>query len=218
VDFLQTILEFLGAHVYLVALVSTTIDATGFPFPGRIVLIFAGALAASGNGNVLALIAVAALGAVIGDHLWFVLGRWGGDRPLRVYCRLSLGSRRCVDKANDYYRRYGGLTVVIGRFFAGVRIFASPLAGAGLIPYWKFLLYEIAGAVLWSALFVGGGYMLGGRGVQLLQEYGWIAALVALAAVLGLLAPVGIRLWRRARHGPATLGEAGGERPGHARA
>jgi membrane protein DedA with SNARE-associated domain len=202
----QAILGFLADHVYAVALVATAVDGTGLPFPGRLIVVMAGAMASSSEAvSVLALVGVAAAGAVLGDHVWYVLGRWGGDRPIELYCRFSLGSGQCVRKTGEYYRKFGPATIVIGRFVAGVRIFASPLAGAGLVPYWKFLAFEVAGALLWAGLFVGAGYLLGGRAVRFLEGSTWVPLAGGLAAVLALAAPVGQRLWRRARHGPAAV-------------
>lgn len=204
-ELLRPIWSVLAAYLPLVAFVAALIDGTGLPFPGRLVLVVAGALAASQDRNVLPVVGLAALGAIIGDHVWYLAGRRGGATPLRWYCRLTLGSRRCVDRASDYYRRHGAWAIVGGRFMAGVRIFTAPLAGAGLIPYRRFLALEIAGALLWAGLFVLGGFFLGARAMDLLAGSGWVVGAAGLLAVGALALPLGQRLWRRARYGPAVL-------------
>jgi membrane protein DedA with SNARE-associated domain len=204
-DLLRPIWTVISGHLHLLAFAASLIDGTGLPFPGRLVLVIAGTLAAGDDGSVLSLVGVAALGAVIGDHVWYLAGWRGGKAPLRWYCRFTLGSRRCVDKAADYYRRYGPWAIVVGRFAAGVRIFTSPLAGAGMIPYRRFLAVEVLGAVLWAGLLVGGGYLLGGRALDLVAGSGWAAGALGAIGVSALALPLGQRLWRRARYGPAVL-------------
>ncbi len=194
--------------VYLGLFLATLIDATGFPFPGRVVLVAAGAAMAKDWTQVAMMTAAGALGAVAGDHLWYVAGRLGAAHRLTaLYCRLSLASGRCEARARARFDRFGPLAIVIGRFVAGVRLFAAPMAGAGAISYPRFLLFELIGAVAWSGLFVVLGHALGAQWRALLERYGWgvpIAA-VALLAVVGPATIILVRLARRRRHGPARL-------------
>ena len=106
--------------------------------------------------------AAGALGAVVGDHLWYAAGRLGAaDRLTALYCKLSLASGRCEARARSRFDRFGPLAIVIGRFVAGVRLFAAPMAGGGAISYPRFLLFELIGAVAWAGLFVALGYAAG---------------------------------------------------------
>jgi membrane protein DedA with SNARE-associated domain len=206
VDVLRPLWSFFSEHLAAIAFAAALIDATGVPFPGRLVLVVTGALAAGDRADVRVLIGLAALGAVIGDHVWFLAGRLGGKAPLRWYCRFTLGSRRCVDRASGYYRRFGGGAIVVGRFVAGVRFFTAPLAGAGLIPYRQFLLFEILGAALWAGMLVGGGYFLGDRAVDVVADSGWAMGVLGALGIGAMALPIGQRLWRRGRYGPAVLG------------
>jgi membrane protein DedA with SNARE-associated domain len=191
--------------VYLGLFLATLIDATGLPFPGRVALVAAGATMAEDWGQVALMTAAVALGASTGDHLWWAAGRLGAaDRLTPLYCRLSLASGRCETRARARFERFGALAIVIGRFVAGVRLFAAPMAGGGAISYPRFLLFELVGAVLWSGLFVALGYALGAQWHALLDRYGRgaaVAALVVLMAGPGLI--ILVRLARRRRHGPA---------------
>jgi len=194
--------------VYLGLFLATLIDATGFPFPGRVVLVAAGAAMAKDWTQVAMMTAAGALGAVVGDHLWYLAGHLGAaDRLTALYCKLSLASGRCEARARARFDRFGPLAIVIGRFVAGVRVFAAPMAGGGAISYPRFLLFELIGAVAWSGLFVVLGYALGAQWRALLERYGWgvpIAA-VAVLTVLGPATIILVRLARRRRHGPARL-------------
>jgi membrane protein DedA with SNARE-associated domain len=114
-----------GVLLHLAVAAATLIDATGLPFPGRILLIAAGA-GAGDPLRVVTLTLAGAVGALAGDHLWYFSGRLGGRRLLNVYCRLSLGSKRCQSRAREYFKRFGPLTVIIGRFVAGLLNRTSP--------------------------------------------------------------------------------------------
>jgi membrane protein DedA with SNARE-associated domain len=192
--------------VYLGLFLATLIDATGLPFPGRVVLVAAGAAMAKDWGDVAVMTAAGAVGALVGDHLWWVAGRLGAaGRLTALYCKLSLASGRCEARARARFDRFGPLAIVIGRFVAGVRLFAAPMAGGGAISYPRFLLFELIGATVWSGLFVAAGHALGAPWHALLARDGWgvpVAALVVLT-VLGPGVIILVRLARRRRHGPA---------------
>jgi membrane protein DedA with SNARE-associated domain len=192
---------FLAGHVYLAVFVANAIDATGIPFPGRIVLILAGALLPSNPQLALAIVA-GATGSVLGDHLLYLAGQRGGSRLLALYCRLTLGSERCVDDTVKYFRRFGPSAVLLGRYSTGVRLFAAILSGCGHLPYRRFLRYDIAGSLIYATLWVIVGYLLGDHVSAVLT---WLARhraliLIIPAAVLGIVA---YRLWRRWRYAPA---------------
>jgi len=192
---------FLAGHVYLAVFVANAVDATGIPFPGRIVLILAGALLPSNPQLALAIVA-GATGAVLGDHLLYLAGQRGGTRLLALYCRLTLGSERCVDDTVKHFRRFGPSAVLLGRYSTGVRLFAAILSGCGHLPYRRFLRYDIAGSLVYASLWVIVGYLLGDHVSAILA---WLARrrwviLIIPAAVLGIVV---YRLWRRWRYAPA---------------
>ena len=195
-----------GPLMHVVVATATFIDATGLPFPGRLFLVAAGASA--GDPMRAATLAVAgAVGAVAGDHLWYATGRLGGHSLLRAYCRLSLGSGRCVSRAREHFERFGPLTIIMGRFVAGVRIFAAPMAGTGLISYPQYLLFDAVGGLVWAGAFVGLGYLLGDQWRDMIDRFGAGPVIVAALAVvvLAAAATMAVRLLRRRRHGPARL-------------
>ncbi len=204
----ESLWSFLVAHAYAVVFAVTLIDATGTPFPGRLLLIAAGSLAAAGKASITALIALAAIAAVLGDHVWYVAGRFGGERMLALYCRVvTLGSRRCVEKAKRCFERFGPAAIIVGRFVAGVRIFVTPIAATSGMPYLRYLAYDAVGAFVWAALWIVVGFVVGERWQAWTQEYGSTTVTVAMAGAgaAGLLGVVGYRFTKRWRHGGARL-------------
>ncbi|HXH83913.1 MAG TPA: VTT domain-containing protein [Candidatus Tectomicrobia bacterium] len=194
--------DWLVRHTYVVVLLGTMVDATGLPFPGRVLLIAAGAFARRGDVNPALVVVLAAAGAALTDHVWYLAGASGRSRLLRLYCRLSLSSGRCVRRTGDWFRRYGGATIVVGRFVAGVRIFAWPLAREHGIGYPTFLALDLLGALLWAGTWVGLGMAIGDGWVEAAEDSWWIVPGLLVAVVVPVL---GVRLYRRLRYGAALV-------------
>ena len=81
----RSVVGWLGAHTYPIVFVGTLIDASGVPFPGRLLLVAAGALAGSGRGSIVVIIVLGTVAAVLMDHVWYLAGLWGGERLLRRF-------------------------------------------------------------------------------------------------------------------------------------
>ena len=197
-DILQALTGWLTAHTYAVVFVATIIDATGVPFPGRIILAAAGALAASaGDVSVLLVIALGAAGVVVSDHLWYFAGALGTDRLLlRAYCRVTGDASDCAARAKGWLRRFGALIIVVGRFVAVVRMFAWPLARAHGIRYPVFVALDVPAAIAWCAIWVGLGWLLGEQWADASEQMRWVGAAIAAAAVAAFTT---VARWRRRR-------------------
>ncbi len=190
---------------YWIVFVAIVLDNAGLPIPGELLLLLFGALAQRGDLNPMLGLLVGTAAAVSGDSIGYWLGRLAGDRVLRAYCRITLGSGTCIPKAVGYYERWGTATVIAGRFVIGLRVFLAPLAGAAGVPYRRFLLLDGVGALLWSGAFILIGFVLGGR-LDSVHE-GYRAGSLTLVAMLaaGFGGYVLMKLWRRRRHGPAAF-------------
>jgi membrane protein DedA with SNARE-associated domain len=194
--------EFLRSHAYFVVLVGTFVDATGTPFPGRLLLITAGGLAATGGVGPTPLIALATVGAVLGDHVWYVAGRLAGGRVVQLYCRLRFfGTTGCADRARTFVKRFGPAAVIVGRFVAGVRVLVTPLAAESGMPYLRYVACDAIGAALWCSLWVLLGFALGDQWAAWQDEHGkeTIVALLGAGAVVALSGAFAYRLWERRR-------------------
>jgi membrane protein DedA with SNARE-associated domain len=200
-EVVQSLTAWLSAHTYSVVFVATLIDATAIPFPGRILLAAAGAVAAAGERSATMVIAFGAAGVIITDHLWYFAGPLGGDRLLRLYCWLTFSPPDCVRRTTDWFKRFGALTIVVGRFVAAVRVLAWPLARDHGVCYPLFLALDVTAALAWTSIWVGLGWFLGDRWSQASAEARWVG--LALGAA-GTLALIGFQVWRRLRHRSAA--------------
>lgn len=198
---LEHLTGWLVQHTYSVVFVSTLIDATAIPFPGRLVVAAAGAAAAAGHASVVAVIAFGALGLIIVDHVWYLARPLRSDRLVRLYCRVTFSSPDCVERTTGWFRRFGAFTIVAGRFVAVVRVLAWPMARDHGVNYPTFLALDVVAALAWSIKWAGLGWLLGARWSEASAEARWIS--VGLG-IVGVLAFVAFRIWRRARQRTAA--------------
>jgi membrane-associated protein len=194
-DVLRPLFDWLADHTYLVVFLGTVIDATGLPFPGRLLLAAAGALAANGHARLWVVIALGALGATLVDQVWYLTITRGSNWLLhRFRRRRQRGQGR---EAADYFRRYGAATIILGRFFTVIRVMAWPLAATHGIGYGRFVLLDLVGATLWAAMWVLLGWVVGDQWESVAQSVSGWAAIAGAAVALAIAAPVALHFWRR---------------------
>src|SRR4028118_478998 len=156
---IDTLLGIFGNYVYLALffiIFAETGLAMGFFLPGDSLLVVAGLFAAAGKLNVLILLTSLFVAAVVGDAVGYYSGLKLGPRIFSR--RKSLPFRPShLEKAQSFYEKYGGKTIIIARFVPIVRTFAPIVAGAAEMSYKKFLVYNVFGGFFWvtSMLLTG---------------------------------------------------------------
>lgn len=137
---------------------------TGFvitPFlPGDSLLFAAGAISALGSLNIVGVTLLLIIAAVIGDTANYWIGHFFGqkivDNP-----KITIINQEHIDKTEQFYKKYGGKTIILARFVPIVRTFAPFVAGVGTMEYGKFIIYNVIGGVVWVTLFTLAGYFFG---------------------------------------------------------
>ena len=176
-------------HVWIYALLFFVIFAeTGFvvtPFlPGDSLLFATGALAAvDTSGTLTAPLAwlLVAAAAILGNTLNYAIGYAIGPRAFSGRYRLLRVDY--LRRTEEYFVRYGAMTIVLSRFVPIVRTFAPFVAGVGRMPYGRFQAFNILGALTWSTLFIWGGYWFGN--VPLVKShFGIVTVLIIFASLL----------------------------------
>jgi len=137
------------------------IESAGIPFPGETALLAVAAYAAAGNLDIRLVVVLGAVGAISGANLGYGVGFFGG-RPLveRLSHTLRLSASH-MTRAEVFFARHGGLTVLLGRFVLGLRSWASVMAGMSRMPIWTFELYTAVGAIAWAIVIGTIGFYLG---------------------------------------------------------
>ncbi len=134
----------------------------GFFLPGDTLLFGAGLLASQGTFNIWVLIAVVIVAAIVGDNVGYSIGRRTGPRMFKRKDGILFHQDQ-LQKAEAFYEKHGGKTIILARFVPIVRTFAPVVAGASKMPRERFMLFNVAGAILWGGGVTLAGYWLGQR-------------------------------------------------------
>ena len=155
----------------------------GFFLPGDSLLVTAGIFAAAGVVPLQWLLLPVMACAIAGDQIGYWIGRAAG--PALYRREDSLFFRRShLQRAHEFYEKYGGRAVIFARFVPIVRTFCPPVAGAARMPYTRYLLFDIFGGVLWVGAMILGGYFLGRSVPNIGQRIHYVIAVVVLLSVL----------------------------------
>jgi len=164
----QSILSSGGFYLLLIVVFAETGLFFGFFLPGDYLLFLAGLLSAAGIIHVpiytLVLSLIAA--GILGNYT----GYWFGYRTGPVLFTKNdsfFFKKRYIAVAEEFYEKYGGMALILGRFFPIVRTFAPIFAGVVKVDIKKFTLYNIIGSVGWVTTLTLAGYFLGRRFPQL---------------------------------------------------
>ncbi|WP_286276502.1 DedA family protein [Naasia aerilata] len=178
------------------------------PIPSEVILPLAGFLSQQGEMSFVLVLVAATAGAYAGALVLYFLGRvLGEERTVRGLAKLPLVDEGDFRRAAGWLHRHGRRAVFFGRLVPGVRSLISLPAGSTRMPLGTFSLYTIAGSLVWNALLVGLGALLGTQ-YELIDKYSNILDIVIYAAIgAGILALV-VRRVRRGRRGTESS-EAG---------
>jgi len=187
----------LYALLFLIIFAETGLVVLPF-LPGDALLFISGTVCASADLNVHLLVAILIVAAFAGDTLNYSIGHFVGPR---VFDRRDsrFFKQEHLRRTQSFFERYGGITIIIGRFIPIIRTFAPFLAGVAGMRYGKFLSYNVVGGVCWIASLTYAGYVFG--------NIPWVKnnlALIVLAIVVITIAPAVrtfLRERRRAKRG-----------------
>ena len=146
------------AHLFRNGLCDISLSSRGFAS------LYCRGVCESGSLNVEILIITLCAAAVLGDSVNYWIAKTKGMKVLEKHVKKGH-----LEKTEEYFSRYGGLTIIIARFIPYIRTVAPFLAGVGRMNYRWFITYNIVGAVLWSCTFILAGYFVGS--LPIVQEH-----------------------------------------------
>lgn len=166
----------------------------GFFLPGDTLLFAAGFFAAQGKLSLFWLLVVLIVAAVVGDNVGYTIGKHTGKRIFKKKDGVIF-RHEYIERAEDFYEKHGGKTIILARFVPIVRTFAPVVAGVGNMDRRKFMFYNIIGAVTWCVSITMLGYWLGSK-IPNIDKY---ILPVILLATLFTFGPPLIHVWRDRR-------------------
>jgi membrane protein DedA with SNARE-associated domain/rhodanese-related sulfurtransferase len=172
-------------------------EQAGAPVPAFPTLIIAGAYLTGGEHALVTLLLVGAVAAVIADTFWYVAGRRYGTRVLRALCRVTLSPDSCVRQTESIFERYGPASMLFAKFVPGFASVSTALAGAMGLRYWKFVLFDLVGALLWVGVAVALGYLFRDAVAEMLETLQSLGKWGLLLVAAALAAWIAAKWWKR---------------------
>jgi membrane-associated protein len=182
------------ALLFVIVFCETGLVVTPF-LPGDSLLFVAGAIAAVGEMDITAVVVTLIAAALCGDNVNYWIGRWLGPKVFTTRSRWL--NARHLQRAHEFYERHGGKTIILARFVPIVRTYAPFVAGIGAMPYLRYIVFCVAGALIWVGSLCTVGYFFGNIPLVKNNLTVVILAIVFLSISPGLIAWG--RSWARAR-------------------
>jgi membrane-associated protein len=145
--------------LFVIVFCETGLVVTPF-LPGDSLVFATGALAAAGSLNLLTLFIVLSLAAILGDTVNYQIGHLLRDK-IENRENIRFIKKEHLDRTHTFFEKYGVKTIVIARFVPIIRTFAPFVAGVGIMPYSKFISFNVIGGVAWISIFLVVGYFFG---------------------------------------------------------
>lgn len=186
----------LGNWLFLFIAMVECIPFIGVIFPGGTLIYIAGFLAAQGYFAVWKVIIFATIGAIIGDYLGYSLGRWG--RPWLEKRRII--KPKLLHKGEKFFTKYGNKSIFWGRFIGPTRAVVPFIAGTARMKQKSFILWSIAGSIVWSSFNAGLGYFSGNIIAIIVRKWshklgGALLILIIIALLYWLIRKHGQNFW-----------------------
>jgi membrane protein DedA with SNARE-associated domain len=182
---MNSTLEFLFRHGYMVLVGWVFAEQVGLPLPSMPLLLAAGALAGMGRMSFFGSLFLCVAAAVAADSVWYQLGRSKGIKILQLLCKISLQPDYCVRRTEGVFSKLGARVLLISKFFPGLGAVAPPLAGIFHMRLRRFLFFDSIGALAWAVTFLGIGYVFRDQLERIAQHLaalgGWLLVLLLAA-------------------------------------
>lgn len=187
------------ALVFTIIFLETALVLTPF-LPGDSLIFASGALAALPgivSWNVWTLFLLISMAAVLGDTVNYWIGSFIGPKVFKYDGKLL--NKEHLNRTHKFFDKYGAKTIILARFIPIIRTFAPFLAGVGKMDYFKFLLYNMIGGILWVGFFLWAGYFFGN--IPFVKEH---FTYVIIGIIVVSLMPAAIEFYKHWREKKQT--------------
>lgn len=184
----------------------------GVPVPGETMLIAAAVYAGAGRLNIVVVGVLGVVAATLGDNVGYAIGYFAGRAAVLRWGRYVRLTEERLDKAQAFFARHGGKVVTVARFIEGLRQANGIIAGISDMAWLRrFLPFNLAGAVLWVAVWITVGYAAGSHLDAIYHQIVHYELYLGIAIVVLIVALVGRRFFRRRRQRSAHEAVESGE-------
>jgi len=181
------IVEFISALGYWGIALGMAVESANIPLPSEIILPFGGYLVSTGQLSFVGAAMAGTIGGTAGSVISYWFGLKGGRPFLLRYGKYVGISWRHFQMAEDYFRRYGEITVFVTRLLPVVRTFISMPAGIARMHFGRFVLYTFLGSLPWCFFLTYLGLKMGEHWTELEFWFHRFDLVFIISAVLVIL-------------------------------
>jgi membrane protein DedA with SNARE-associated domain len=172
-------------------------EQVGIPMPAVPALLAVGVLAAQSRISIPVVLGAISIAALAADLTWYELGRRRGAAVLKTLCRLSVEPDSCLRRAESVFTRYGVSSLLAAKFVPGLTTIVPPLAGVFAVTRLRFVLYDLAGVLLWAGTWLALGYFSSNAILSIIARATALGHIVGLVIVTALAEYLLVKYARR---------------------
>jgi membrane protein DedA with SNARE-associated domain/rhodanese-related sulfurtransferase len=184
-------------HTYSVIFGWVFVEQAGLPIPSIPLMLAAGTMSAAHKVHVAYALPVVMLACLIADSMWYFLGKRYGTKVLDLLCRFSLEAATCVSRTQGSVTKRGAFTLLFAKFVPGLSTMAAPIVGQAKIPYPTFVIYDMAGTLIWAGAWLFAGRFFGDLAKRSSDFFAMLGHFAGLLVVLMVIGVVVYRLVKR---------------------
>lgn len=184
----SSVITVISASGYFGIMFLMALESACIPIPSEVIMPFSGFLVFSGRFSFWLTVFWGAIGNLFGSVLAYLAGYYGGRPVIERYGKYIFISKKDLEGAQEWFKKYGSVSVFFSRMLPVVRTFISLPAGISKMPFWKFCIYTLLGSLPWSFLLTYAGVITGENWSSLekyFRKFDWlILILIVLAGAI----------------------------------
>jgi membrane protein DedA with SNARE-associated domain len=197
--------EFIGSAGVVAVFLLMTLESACIPIPSEAIMLFAGFSVSNGELTLFGVVAAGVLGNLAGSWIAYAVGYYGRLDLLEKNKLIHISPKH-LKWADDWFERYGTVTVFFARMLPIIRTFISLPAGVAKMPFWRFTAFTLLGSIPWVLALAIIGEKVGDNWEDWRHKLGYLDYLVLAAIVVGI-----VYLLVKRRRGGGPDGSGGGE-------
>ncbi|WP_246582864.1 DedA family protein [Clostridium mobile] len=187
---INNLMQIIGQIGYLGIVIIIGLEYACFPMPSEVVLPFIGMTATQNNITYLGALLASIIGGLLGSSLCYAVGYYGGSPLIEKIEKKFPKTKKSIDAINKWFEKYGKASVFLARLLPLTRTYISIVAGAVKLNISTYLIYSVAGIVIWNSILISLGYFIGDNWdyIQLfMKQYSIIASIILIAIVIAAI-------------------------------
>lgn len=178
--------EFIGSAGEAAVFLLMVLESACIPIPSEAIMLFAGFSVSKGELTLFGIVAAGVLGNLVGSWIAYGVGYYGRIDLLEKNKLIHISPKH-LKWADDWFARYGALTVFFSRMLPIIRTFISLPAGVAKMPFWRFSAYTLLGSIPWVLMLAIVGEKVGDNWEDWRHKLGYLDYVVLAAIVAGVV-------------------------------